>query len=214
MKKLILQNIGLKISAVLIAVFLWFFVASRGQSEITIEAPLEFRDIPVTLGIVSASAKTAMLTIRGQERFMKGLRTSDIRISIDMAKAKSGEDLFYINKEDIKLPIAMSVTSVVPTSVKVRLEEMATRQVPVRVRLIGLPGEGTVRSISVDPKTVVIKGLKSEISKVKSIRTEEFDLSSVTQDVTQELSLDSSGINVVPEVSRVNVKIRIAGGSR
>ena len=36
MKKLLTENLGLKISAVLISVFLWFFVTSRGQSEISL----------------------------------------------------------------------------------------------------------------------------------------------------------------------------------
>jgi hypothetical protein len=72
-KNPLFENFGLKISAVLIAVFLWFFVTSRGQSEISLEAPIEFKDIPVDLGISSSSARPSRFD-QGQERFMKRQR--------------------------------------------------------------------------------------------------------------------------------------------
>ena len=70
MKKLFTENLGLKISAVLISVFLWFFVTSRGQSEITLDIPLEFKNIPADIGLVNTSVKTVSVTVRGHERPM------------------------------------------------------------------------------------------------------------------------------------------------
>ena len=201
-----MNNIGLKVSAVLISVFLWFFVASRGQSEISLEAPLEFRDIPAELGIVTSSVKTVMLTIRGQERFMKTLNASNIRVFIDMGKAKEGEDIYHVNKEDVKLPFAISVTNVDPASIKVKLEERVARSVPVRVSVIGSPGKGTSITTSVEPKTVVITGLKSEVQRVRYITTKDFDITDMKESVTESLELDTAGMNIVPEITKVNVR--------
>lgn len=209
MKKLILQNLGLKISAVLISVFLWFFVASRGQSEISFDAPLEFRNIPAELGIVSTSANTVILTVRGQERVVKNLNAADIRVMIDMSKAKQGEGLYHINKDDVNLPFAIVVTNVSPASVKVKLEEMLAKTVPVEVRLTGVPGKGVVAAVSVEPKNVRVRGLKSEIRKLHSLRTEEFDISDLKETVSEELALDTGGMNLMPEVSKVKVKITV-----
>src|SRR3990172_1352110 len=102
MKKLFTENLGLKISAVLISVFLWFFVTSRGQSEISFEVPLEFKNIPADIGIVNTSVKTVSVTVRGHERPMKNLKASDVRVYVDLSKAKKGEEVFYVNKENIK----------------------------------------------------------------------------------------------------------------
>ena len=209
MKKLILHNLGLKISAVLISVFLWFFVASRGQSEISFEAPLEFRNIPAELGIVSTSANTVILTVRGQERVVKNLNAPEVRVIIDMSKAKQGEGMYHINKDDVKLPYAVAVTNVAPASVKVKLEEMLTKTVPVQVRLTGVPEKGAVASVVVEPKSVSVTGLKSEIRKLRALRTEEFDVSGIRETVTEELVFDTSGMNITPEVSKVKVKITI-----
>ena len=40
MKKHFFENLGFKIVSVLLAVMLWFFVTSRGQSEMSIDVPL------------------------------------------------------------------------------------------------------------------------------------------------------------------------------
>ncbi len=201
-----MNNIGLKVSAVLLSVFLWFFVASRGQSEITLEAPLEFRDIPAELGIISSNVKTVMLTLRGQERFMKTLNASNIRVFIDMSKAREGEGIYHVDKADVKLPFAISVTNVDPASIKVKLEERVTKSVPVRVSIIGTAEKGVSVSASVEPKNVIITGLKSEVKQVRYLVTEDFDITDMKGTATESLKLDTSGMNIVPEITKVTVR--------
>ena len=207
MKKRILENLGLKVSAVLIAVVLWFFVTSQGQSEISLEAPLEFKDIPAELGIASSTAKEVTLTIRGQERFMKNLNASDLRVFLELGKAKPGEMVYPVNKEDVKLPFAMTVTNVTPPSVRVKLEEIAQKTVPVQPQLFGSPEKRAVISIVVEPKVAVIRGLKSELRRIDMIRTEPFDISHVSGKTTEELDLDTSGRNIKADITKVKITL-------
>ena len=212
MKKLFTENLGLKISAILISVFLWFFVTSRGQSEITLDVPPEFKNIPADTGIVSTSVKTVSVTVRGQERPMKNLKAPDVRVYVDLEKAKKGEGIFYINTADIKLPYALSVVSVTPLSVKIKLEETVAKTVPVTPILAGEPRDGfAVRAIKVEPKSVVIKGLKSEVRKLRVVKTEPLDITDANKTMTQELNIDTGGVNVTPVVDTVKVTINITG---
>lgn len=214
MKEIIFNNIGLKVSAVLIAVFLWFFVTSQGQSEISLEAPLEFKDIPAELGIAASSAKEVTLTLRGQERFMKHFNAADLTVFLDLGKAKPGEMVYPVNKEDVKLPFAMTVTNVAPPSVRVRLEEITRKTVVVQPQLLGLPEKGTVKTIMVEPRVAVIRGLKSELKKINMIRTEPLDLSRISETVTEELALDTSGTNITSDILKVKVKITLSEKKR
>ena len=212
MKKLFTENLGLKISAILISVFLWFFVTSRGQSEITLDVPPEFKNIPADTGIVSTSVKTVSVTVRGQERPMKNLKVPDVRVYVDLEKAKKGEKIFYINTADIKLPYALSVVSVTPLSVKIKLEETVAKTVPVTPILAGEPRDGfAVRAIKVEPKSVVIKGLKSEVRKLRVVKTEPLDITDANKTMTQELNIDTGGVNVTPVMDTVKVTINITG---
>jgi hypothetical protein len=104
--------------------------------------------------------------------------------------------------------------SISPSSVKVRLEEMISRTVPVQPHLLGTPEKGPVASVSVEPKSVVIRGLRSEVRKVDAVRTEALNISDVRETVTEELELDMSGMNIKSDVSKVRVKITLAEKKR
>ena len=211
MKKLLTENIGLKISAVLISVFLWFFVTSRGQSEIAFDIPLEFNNIPADVGIVNASVKTVSVTVRGHERPMKNLKVSDVRVYVDLSKAKKGVDVFYINKDDIKLPYALSVMNISPSAVKVKLDETITRTFPVNPVLTGEPKDGYfVSSIKVEPKSVVVKGLKSDVIRLHMLKTEPLYIADSTGTVSQEVNIETGGVNVTPDAETVKVTINIS----
>lgn len=214
MKNAIFNNFSLKISAVLIAVFLWFFVTSQGQSEISLEAPLEFKNIPAELGIAGSSAKSVTLTVRGQERFMKGLNASDLRVFIDLGKAKQGELAYSVNKEEVKLPFAMTVMSITPPSVRVKLEEMAEKTVHVSPQILGGPENGSVVSVAAEPKSVKIRGLRSELRKIDRIRTEPLDISHIRGSLTEELELDMSGMNAKADITKIKVRVVFAEKKR
>ncbi len=212
MKNLITHNLGLKVSALLISVLLWFFVTSRGQSEMSIEIPVEFRNIPVGLGIVNSSHKTASVHIRGQERLMKNIKSTGIRVAVDLSKAKKGEGTFYVNKDDIKLPYTMSVTSVSPSSLKVRMDETVEKVMQVTPVLAGNPEKGfEVRSVTAEPSSVTVKGLKTEMRKITELRTEPFDVTGLNESASQDLYIDTLGANISLDKDSVKVKVTIAG---
>ena len=100
MKKIFLENLGLKIAAVLLSIVLWLFVTSRGQSEISIDVPLEFKNIPSGLEMVNHSTKTISLSIKGQERLIKNIKPSDIMVSVDLSKARKGEGIYSAGSRD------------------------------------------------------------------------------------------------------------------
>ena len=215
MKKLFTENLGLKISAVLISLFLWFFVTSRGQSEITIDVPLEFKNIPADIGIVNTSIKTVSVTVRGHERPMKSVKASDLRVYVDLGKAKKGEEVLHISKDDIKLPYALSVINITPSTVKVKLDETASKKVPVRAVLIGEPMDGFfVASLKVEPKRVLVTGLKSDLKKLSFVKTESLDITDSNKPITQELNIDTSGAQITTETSLVTITVKIMEKSK
>lgn len=215
MKKLLLENLALKVSAVLIAVLLWLFVTWKGQSEMTIDVPLEFKDVPAGIGIVSVSARSANVTVKGQDRIMKSLRPSDIRVLVDMGKAKKGEGIFHINKDDVKLPYAMTVTSIDPSTIRVKLDETVTKVVPVKPSITGVPEAGFhIKVIDVEPKNIAIQGLRSEVRKINEIGTDAMDISGAKTSQIQEVNIDAAGANIKPEKDKVKVTVVIAGGGK
>lgn len=210
MKKIIFENYGMKLTAVFLSIFLWLFVTSRGQSEISLEVPIEFKDIPPGLEIVSRSVKSISLNMRGQERLLKNIKPFDISVSIDLSKTKPGESTYYIQQEDIRLPHAVTVTNINPSSIKVITEETVRKTVRVIPILSGEPEKGfAVKTVSVVPPSIEIEGIRREVSRVNTLRTEPLDVTGINESFAQDLRLDMTGRNVRTKTATVTVQVVI-----
>ncbi len=211
MKHPISKNLGLKITAVLLSILLWVFATSRGLSEIVLDVPLEFKNIPPRLELMYYDVKAVSLNIKGQERLIRTIRPTDIRVWIDLTKAKKGEGIYAINKNNISLPLTVTVKNITPSSVKVSLEESVSRTVKVRPIVVGIPEKGYyIKSISVVPQTVDLEGASSKIKKVDKVKTEPLDVTGRSETLTKDLKLDVSGMNIRTKVDEVKVKVVIA----
>jgi YbbR domain-containing protein len=212
MKKIFLENLGLKIASVLLAIVLWIFVTSRGQSEMSIDVPLEFSNIPLGLEMVNHNIKMVTLTIKGQEGLIKNLRPSDVRVSIDLSQAKKGEGVYYVQRDDIKIPHGLTVTSIDPSTVRVMTAETVTKIARVIPVVAGEPQRGYhIKSIEVAPQTVIIEGIRSEIERIRNLKTEPVDVTGVNETFTQDVKLDLAGRNVRSKTTVVSVRVVIGG---
>ena len=104
MRKIFFSKPGIKIFSVLLAVSLWIFVTYKGQTEMAIETPISFKNIPRGMELLRQSAKTVTLNLRGHERLLKSLRPIDISVVVDLSKAKKGETTYYLDKKSIIIP--------------------------------------------------------------------------------------------------------------
>jgi YbbR domain-containing protein len=210
MKHPIFKNLGLKITAVLLSVLLWIFATSRGLSEIALDVPLEFKNIPPGLELMNYDVKAVSLNIKGQERLIRTIRPTDIRVWIDLTRAKKGEGIYAINRNNISLPLTVTVKNITPTSVKVLLEESVSKTVRVKPIVVGIPERGYyVKSIIVVPQTVDIEGASSKIKKVDKVKTEPLDITGRSETLTKDLKLDVSGMTIRTRIDEVMVKIVI-----
>lgn len=211
MKRFFLGNISMKIAALGFSVILWLFVTSKGQTEISMNVPIEYTNIPSGLEISRHIEKSASIVIRGNESILKNIRQGSVRVYMDVSKAKKGEALLSIRKDDVRLPGAVRLIKIEPSSVRIFFEETASRKVPVKPVVTGSPESGYyVRSVSAAPTEVLIEGAKSEVAKVGVVKTEPIDITGMTGELRQETGLDISGSNIRLKIERVNVQIKIS----
>lgn len=215
MKNIIHKNIGLKLTAVFLSIILWLFVTSRGQSEISLDVPVEFKEIPPGLEIVSQSARVVSLNMRGQEQVLKNVRLTDVRVSVDLSNARTGEITYSINRDNIQLPRAITVTNINPSSIKIHTEETARKTVKIIPIVTGEPEDGyAVKSVSVTPQRIEIEGSKREIRRVSTVKTDAIDVTGVSETFTQESKLDMTGHNVRAKNPTVMVHVEIGTEDR
>jgi len=213
MKKLLFKNFGLKLASVILAVILWIIASSRGQSEMFIDVPLEFMNMPSRLEMIDCSDKTISVNIKGPEKLIKNIKPSDIRASVNLSKAKKGESTYYLSKDNIRLPRSISLLNISPSSITITTEETVTKTVRVIPVVTGVPEHGySLQATSVEPKDIEIEGLQSEVGKIKNIKTEPLDITGAKVTFSQELKLDLRGKNIRAKPNSATVTVLISEG--
>jgi YbbR domain-containing protein len=111
----------------------------------------------------------------------------------------------------VLLPPSLTVTAIEPSSVRIRLDEVIVKKIPVRPELAGsLPRGYAIAGIKVEPPFVEIEGLRSQISRIKYIPTEQILLDNLTVESSLTVLLEP-GINYIklnPESVRVKIILR------
>ncbi len=201
----------LKLASFFIAVVLWFFVVIKGQTEVTMNVPLELKYIPRGFGVESKSVSTVMVSIKGFEQIIKNLKPYDIKVSLDLSKAKRGMNVLYITPRDVMLPSSLTVTAIEPSTVRIRLDEIRSKRVSVLPEITGEPSKGySIETVKVEPATVEIEGLRSQVDKLRYIKTEPVSIDNIKEDMTFTalLELPAGNVKISPELVRVKIRLR------
>jgi YbbR domain-containing protein len=209
MKNFFTTNIWLKLASLVLATTLWFFVMVSGRSEVTLDVPIEFTNVPPALEVMD-SPKTVSVRMEGQERLMKNFRKNDIRASIDLSSFKTGKSFYTLSKNDISVPKTMSVTSIDPETISLKIEEQMKKTVKVKPKVVGLPEKGyAIAEIKVVPETISLEGPKSVIAKIHAVKTEPINIIGINTDLTYRANLNLSDDNIRKSINKVDVNISV-----
>ncbi len=193
-KRILTENLTIKIISIALAVFLWFFVTFKGQTELSLEVPLEFKNIPSEMEVLKQSVKKITVSISARERILRGILQNDIRVVVDLSNIKLGENSIPLTKSSVKLPRGVEILRIEPSSVKLYLDKKEQKVVPVKAVIVGKPQKGfIVNSVEVNPSSINIEGAKKELDKIRLIKTELIDIEGIKDDFTIQAKIDPEG---------------------
>jgi YbbR domain-containing protein len=176
----VFHNLALKITSLALASALWLAVSSSPPSEVALNVPIIFRNVPANLEISSENIPTVQIRVRGPERIVRRLEPADVRAEVDVTGIRPGERSFDLTKA-ITVPDKLEVAQVVPSEVHVNFDIRAVREVPVKPRVVP---SYQVGSIFTDPATVEIIGPKKQVDAVDSAITDPIDVTGVLDQIT------------------------------
>ena len=181
LRRHVLQNLGLKLISLLLAVGLWLVVSSSPPSEVILNVLLIFRNMPADLEISSPTVPGVQVRVRGPERVVQRLERSSLRAEVDVRGLKAGDHTFDLTKA-VSLPDRLEVAEVVPSEIHVTFDTRARRRVPVRPRVVGTlpPGYG-IQEVQAEPDSVEILGPRKEVESIDSAITDPIDVSGVLE---------------------------------
>jgi diadenylate cyclase len=174
----VLDNLGLKLISLALAVGLWLAVSRDPVAEVAVDVPIEFHDIPQNLEISSENIPKAQIRLRGPERAVHHLQTSDVYAEIELSGIRPGERTFDLTAQQIHQPSELEVVQVVPNQLHLNFDARLIRQVPVQPRIVGTFVSGyAIERVVVEPSTITISGPKKHVEAVESAITDPVDVS-------------------------------------
>jgi len=153
MKKFWERNFFYKALAVLLAVLLWLYVNPATEKVFTVSV-LPYN---LTEGFVLANnPEDVEVRVTGPSSTVKSLSSKEIKASVNLASAKLGEGTYSV---EVNLPPGVEPVLIKPSSVKLLIDKIKEKQLPIRVITQGTVASGYSHFEPVlEPSTVVVRG--------------------------------------------------------
>jgi YbbR domain-containing protein len=205
------KDFWIKVASVLLAVALWLFVMSRGQTEVSMQVPLVLENVPSELRLTGERDRDVFVDIKGHERFINNIKPGDIRVVLDLGHIKKGRNQLSIGFKDVDLPPPLKLINIMPSTVSLNAVRAVSKKVPVSAVVEGRPQEGfVVRDTEVSPKEVTLTGVRKQLGYISSVKTEPVDISSAARTVEREVKMVGPNDDTVVEPGTVTVRVIIA----
>ena len=91
MRRRLLENFGLKVTAVVMAIILWFLLSQRDSLRYQLMFLWNLKNIPQGLESIKQGVKSVNVSLKGQDRILRNMKPSDVRVHVDLSKAKKRE---------------------------------------------------------------------------------------------------------------------------
>lgn len=177
----LMENWGLKIISLLLAVGFWFYVVGEESIEITKTIPLEIQPPNEKLSVVKSSTSFLEVTFQSPRHLFSALSSGSISVRHKIEGVqKAGDYSFHVGLGDFSLPAPeIRVVKIFPSFVTVSLDEVIVKKLLVQVELVGEPAYGyrvDQEMIELDPNAVLVEGPKAVLEKMDTIKTEPVQL--------------------------------------
>lgn len=194
MKDKLKNNLGLKIIALVFAVFLWWAV-------VNIDDPIDTKQFIVDAAVTNPEVitnagksyqilddtKTITVTVKARRKVLDEIKSSYIVATADLREM-----------QDSSVPIRIKVigfegsyesVTAYPQNIQVSVENTQKKTFPITTVSTGSPRDGyVVGSMTASPKTVDISGPESAVSKISKV-VAKVDVSEMSTDTTIETEL-------------------------
>jgi hypothetical protein len=174
--RLLPRHPGTLLLALVLACLVWYGSARDRRERISerqLDASLTLVNVPADMVITSEVPRLLSLRVRGALSRLRSLEPAQTGVVIDLRGVGEGEREFPVESHNVVVPPGVEVLAVSPSSLPLRLERLARRRVPIKVRLVGEPGAGMmVVTVGVEPAEALVSGPRLQLDALASVATE------------------------------------------
>ncbi len=210
-------NLAAKTISFILVLGLWAFIGGQPGAEIWLTVPLEYRNIPSSMEVVGETINRVEVGIRGPRSMISDLSPDQVRAHIDLSHALAGLNYIRLTPENVRVPLGTVLTKINPSSVRVRLEDVKSQSIAVKVHLVGkLTPPLRLKAVTVEPNSVILEGPAGTLKRFREVFTEPVDLSEIKGDTSFLIGLEIPSPHLhlgIHQPEKVSVTIHVEGKS-
>jgi hypothetical protein len=134
-RRYLFHEIRLKALALMLSFMLWFSMTYVGESKMGFLVPLSIENPGKGLIMRETDTRNVMITVSGPLSVLKNLKADDIKVSLNLARAREGRQIFSIRKGDVIVPSGLKVEDAKPDYVVVELDKLVEKHLRIIVKL-------------------------------------------------------------------------------
>ncbi|MDJ0780441.1 MAG: diadenylate cyclase [Desulfosarcinaceae bacterium] len=159
---------------------IWFSFARGLETFTSLEIPIEYMNRSSSMEIFGASVNTINLNLSGSGALIRSLNPDQVKVKLDLSRAKVGPNSYTITREDIDLPPGINLKSVAPATVEVTLDVPVEKELPIQADWSGkLPENLILESVKLVPERVRVVGGSQILKEIDTLYTDKLPLNTL-----------------------------------
>ena len=224
LKEMLLNNLALKIIAVLVAILVWVIIVnvSDPSQRVTvtgISVELQNEEVLSDKGYIYQveSGSNISIVAKGPQSVVENLKSSDFYAYADLSERSPDSDTakIYVSCTNEEIANKVDIVSQKYEYVQLAIDNKVDKDFPIQIDVVGIPESGYVGGeYSTSPTTLKVTGAENVISQIAYVEVS-YNVESMNADVSDSVKpvfYDAEGKVVKSdklELSRSNVQLQI-----
>lgn len=173
----LLNNIRLKLLALVLAIASWYAIHEVINYEVVIpNIPVEFK-VGDGWAVLRQSSDSVRVTFRGSQENIRLIDHKQIKAQVDLrTNSVAGSCDARLRFENIKGARGVRPVRIEPEIIQISTDRESEKTVPVKSRLAGKPFAGEVEKTVCEPAVVLLRGPAQQLAQTEWVYTEPVDV--------------------------------------
>jgi len=175
LRGLLLENMGLKLVALLLAFVVYLHVYTERPAQMTVAFPIELTDVGDSLVVVNQTPPAVVAELKGTGKQLIRLRLAEPKLKVSLAGVGPGHFQRSVAVDDLPVvgPVGLTVSRFVgPQMLECDVDRALERTVPVAADVQGTLPDGLQWNgeSAVTPTHVTVRGPRAAVLALDSVR--------------------------------------------
>jgi hypothetical protein len=126
LRGLVFENLGLKLSALALALILWVAYTAEPFAEAAYNVPLVLLNLPAGVEVAGDVPTTVRVRVRARAALLRKLAPADLNFTVDLGGAHAGDTPIALTPEMVDVPYGTEVVRITPADLQISLIASST----------------------------------------------------------------------------------------